>query len=570
MADDGRSGDARTERGETERRGAEAAPPPLVPARKFRYLDVAQVRDGLARLRLYFATIAMLVLSGGLSLLYETTLLRPWDRDARDMLLDKRITGPASQKAHDEAFRAATIPYWSEGGNAATASLDIPAIRFHTATPEACAAGYPVPCLADETAVSTTESLINGSLVLGTTEAFQNCDELRDAMSGVNASARTWQNAVRAGLGGVDVDERRRLAGLNVSALANEACLRYDELRNATCPRLLETCTQMDRLLRAAVGLEPYNASRVGRVVVLTRTNTILPKNRLSPPSRPILLAYSGGNEFRTLEPNKSRAYISPSDVEALVADAMSRMPTTYEPPVALLGNVSLPESVFVDGARVGLGEKSTKSGNLKPSRWGWENDLYPGTYPCSDTAFAKRWLSGKTSERGTRNGATGARFNTVVFGTSATDSGAKRAVVARHVLREAAPGDTVRVARLTRIVVRVVATALVPRTWTYVGVDAEYEDTPRTVARSALRAELDASFAVDVDLRDAGEPSTNKTPAGQLGWEYLLGGIVIGGLGFLTSWNMPNLLYIMVRNARENRNQAPPFYRSNIMYRGW
>ncbi|GHP03594.1 hypothetical protein PPROV_000234900 [Pycnococcus provasolii] len=545
---------------------------------RWRYLDVARVSDGYARLRLYFGIILALIITGGLSLFYETTLLRPWDRDARDMLFDKRTMGPLAQPLHDKLFVVASNPYWSEGGNAAQTSLAIPAIRLYTATEDACKGAYPVPCLADSTAVSMDKSAVNGALVDGTNDAFDTCDELRTAILNKNNSKdqTLWKNMAMRGLSvlaGSDLFEKRQIMSLSNLELANEACTKFDELKVTSCPRLLETCSQMDTLLRKAVGLYPYDEKIAGRVSVLTRTQTTRSRAALPKPSRPVLLLYSGGQEVTRLNLNVSRAFISSADVEAFVSEALKRSPASYIPPLSILGNVSLTDSVFVDGVQVPMSNRQESRGNLKPSKWGWENDLYPGTYPCSDTSYARAWLYGSINVKGASSSVGGPkpRFVTVAFGTAADDPLARRRTLPRHRLVQAtAMDDVVSVARLRRIVITVTATNVDPSQWSFVDVQGYYETNGRKVSRNALQAELDANFVVSVEMRDAGEPPTNDTPAGHLGWEYLLGGIVIGGLGFMTSWNSPYLAYIALRNARENQNLPPPFYRSTLAYRGW
>ena len=74
----------------------------------------------------------------------------------------------------------------------------------------------------------------------------------------------------------------------------------------------------------------------------------------------------------------------------------------------------------------------------------------------------------------------------------------------------------------------------------------------------------------ITVDVRDAAEPEQLTLPDFD-GPIQMLYGIIVGGLGFLSSFfYFPWLFCKVYKNALHNRGMPPLFYRSSRQFRGW
>ncbi|KAK3254684.1 hypothetical protein CYMTET_36107 [Cymbomonas tetramitiformis] len=531
----------------------------------YRILDVKTYEEGYLQLRRWMVFAVLVILQGGLWMLWEIVLLNVEDIDTRDMLWDQRVTIGGIQE-HHKYFRTAMWPAIMDTTNPTPPSEDLPVVEllyqpFGTgflyvdirclatdASSRDSAAG-PLNTGTDfgEWAISDSASLVRNSTFNGVVnELYFQYDDYTEWESALPESLSVFQSLVSQPAEGAESWDQTQWM--------DYASSNWDTLSEALCVRAFDLSEQAYSAFTAV-----EDESIDGRYVRTRYENEGLLQLRTW---------RDGGLKAEGVYlMDRQQGYISTDEIAAFILNVVSLYPadTEYTPPP----EGSLSDSLTVDGTLVLMQTSETNDGDIKHFGWSGDlKDLWLWPLPCPETSTQQYFLQGS---------AVGLERPSYIEGES-TLSMARVEVVGEYrelpwfVTKNDYDALTGVVEALESIEIRVSYSTLRQPCcmWRISDVETTYVEVwSGTLADSAGEIVPATQVNVAVALRDVSEPRLAYLPD-ITGYDRFFNGMLaccFGGGIFLA---MPYFGFIIHRNVRENNNLPPPFYRQTLEYRGW
>ena len=562
-------------------------------------MDVMSFREGCLRAMPCLVVTALLWIFGGLFVLYEMILLNSQDMDTRDLLNDFRSTIGPIQAQHDDIFQPA---FWLR------VATNVTALSFASITESLAASAantvnldttnVTCPRAATDDAPCVSATLSASSLLFGLESDYTSCHDFAamhptSTAALISASATSATNATLAAM-----LPAAPPASWNATTWESVACANWDVLRNLNCSGLVrDPCDESLQIMRFLANNNndngnTFNGNRPIRVRFAQRVDV------LSAPISIGLSALSTSGLVFAPQSLSNGTTVADSLARASAISAFATQVSTetampvgggFVPP-----RVGLSEAIAVNGENVTL-VAMPPTAYKRHKGFGWKPPFWVHTSPCPDTASSAASFSGfatvavdaysvSSTMPVVRVSAPSLMATpSVATSTDFTRAQTQTFAIPAYKMQYSAPNNfadtSVSVSQLQKVKVYVTyaplasyasssAGAVDYTSWSVAYVEGEYA-VAYTGPIPAAPFPAKAMF-ITVDVRDAAEPEQLTLPDFD-GPIQMLYGIIVGGLGFLSSFfYFPWLFCKVYKNALHNRGMPPLFYRSSRQFRGW